>query len=370
MKHIAVVLGTRPEIIKLAEIMRLLKKEKSVKTSIIFTGQHYDYTLFRIFMQQLQLPRMDVNLGVSGGTNAGQVASMLQKLASFLSRHDVDIVVAQGDTNSVAAAALAAFYCGKKFAHVEAGLRSHDWRMPEEANRIVADSLSHYAFAPTRTAVRNLRKGACRKEAIRLTGNTIVEAVQQNLRKAKKSRILQSLGLQPERYALLTGHRQEYVDSKKNLVELLQAADKINLLVVFPIHPRTVKNLKRFGLWKKAHRIKNLRLVEPLGYFDFLQLACNSMFLLSDSGGIQEEASIYKKYVIVLRDFTERPEILGKFGRLAGYDKKKIVRIANRVIRDYTKTKKRLKRLACPFGDGKASKRIVKILLKKSKDVA
>jgi UDP-N-acetylglucosamine 2-epimerase (non-hydrolysing) len=361
-KKIASVFGTRPEIIKLAELINILKKKKGVRTKLVFTGQHYDYSLFGVFMRELRLPKIGVNLGISGGTNEYQVREMLRRLLELFSEEKPDIVAAQGDTNSVAAGALAAFFSGTAFAHVEAGLRSFDNRMPEEANRILADTLSDFAFAPTKTAVRNLRASECGRESIFLTGNTIVEAVKRNLKKSAKSRIIEKLGRHREQYALLTAHRQEYVDSKKSLLQLLSAIPQIKTTVVFPVHPRTVKNLKRFGLWKKTLAVKNLRMVKPLGYFDFLRLASESMFIMSDSGGIQEEASVYKKFVIVLRDSTERPEILGKFGVLTGYNAKKIAKEGNRAIKDCLKIKKRLKKLESPFGDGRASERIAKIL--------
>lgn len=365
MKKIAIVLGTRPEIIKLAELTRQLKASKEAETALVFTGQHYDHNLCQVFMQELRLPKIDINLGISQGSNAEQVSAMVKKLSQFISKNGPEVVVAEGDTNSVLAAALASFYCKTRFAHVEAGLRSFDWRMPEETNRVIADKLSHYAFAPTETAVKNLEKSGCKREAIHLTGNTIVEAVQKNMRKTKNSKILEKLGLKLESYAVLTAHRQEYVDKKENLEQLLSAVEKIGVEIVFPAHPRTVKNLEKFGLMQKAKKISNLHFIEPVGYFDFLLLASNSMFLLSDSGGVQEEASVYKKFVVVLRDKTERPEILGSFGCLAGYNEEKIVRESNNLIENYSKMKRKLTGLACPFGDGKASEKIARILTRK-----
>jgi len=364
LKKISIVLGTRPEIIKLAELIKILKSKKDIETEIIFTGQHYDYNMYRVFMEELALPKPNINLGINGGSNAEQVSAMLKILSRHFSKNHADIVVAQGDTNSVLAAAMAAYYSGIRFAHVEAGLRSFDWKMPEEANRVLADQLSSLAFAPTKVSEGHLKKGGCRKEAIYLTGNTIVEAVEKNLESSGKSKILEKFGLEAEKYAVLTAHRQEYVDKKENLEELLFALEKISAKIVFPAHPRTIKNLKKFGLRDKANKIKNLQIAEPVGYFDFLQLASNSMFLLSDSGGIQEEASVYKKWVIVLRDNTERPEIIGKFGCITGYNAEKILKESRKIIENYAETKKRLKKLASPFGDGTASKKIADILVK------
>ncbi len=363
MKKIAIVFGTRPEIIKLAELIRILKANKRVKTVLVYTGQHYDFNMYRVFMEELELPKPDKNLDVKGGSNAEQVSSMLEKMTDFFSEEKVDIVVAEGDTNSVLAAALAAFYSGARFAHVEAGLRSFDWRMPEETNRVIADKLAAFNFAPTKTAVENLKKSSCWGKSY-LTGNTIVEAVRNNLKRASKSNVLENLGLKSGDYAVLTAHRQEYVDEKQNLKALMDAVSGIGIRVVFPVHPRTVRNLKKFGLWKRARAIKNLKLVAPIGYFSFLKLASESRFLLSDSGGIQEEASVYKKPVVVLRDNTERPEIIGKFGWMTGYDKKKILRESKKIIRGHGKLKARMARLKCPFGDGKASRKIARILVR------
>lgn len=358
MKKIAVVLGTRPEIIKLAELIKILKKKSAAKTFVVFTGQHYDYNLCQVFMDELDMPKIDVNLAVKG-TPEQQVKKMVGALGKFFNDKKIDLVVAEGDTNTVLAAALAASEAGTKFAHVEAGLRSNDMRMPEEMNRIIADNLSHYAFAPTKLAVKNLLKSNARKEGIFLTGNTIVEAVQNNLKKAQGSEILGKLGLEEGGYAVLTAHRQEYVDEKKNLQQLLNALAEINSKIVFPMHPRTEKMLKKFGLMPKLKKLRNVIIIEPLGYFDFLKLASSCRFLLSDSGGIQEEASIYKRYVIVLRDNTERPEILGKFGELTGYNAGKIVAAVKKAM----KNGRNLDRLKCPFGDGSASSKIAEILV-------
>jgi UDP-N-acetylglucosamine 2-epimerase (non-hydrolysing) len=363
MRKIVVVFGTRPEIIKLAELIRLLKADKSVETLLVYTGQHYDKNLCEVFLQELELPRIDASLGIHGGTNVGQIARMLESLFGLFEEERPDFVVAEGDTNSVVAAAMASYYAGARFAHVEAGLRSFDERLPEEANRIIADNLSHYAFAPTETALKNLEKTSCREGGAFLTGNTIVEAVQKNLEKASNSKILERLGLEKEKYAVLTAHRQEYVDKKENLEALLSAVEEIPIKVVFPAHPRTLKNLERLGLMERVKSVKNLLFVGPLGYFDFLWLASNSMFLLSDSGGVSEEVTVYKKWLLVLRDKPDRPEMLKEFGKLVGYDKEKIAAEAKGIIGNYGEVKKRLAGVESPFGDGKASERIAGILL-------
>ena len=360
--NIAIVLGTRPEIIKLAEICRLLKERKDVKTYIVFTGQHYSKNLFDVFMQELEVPAIDINLDVGSGTNAYQVAEMRKKIEEFLRDKAIDVVVAEGDTNSVLAAALASHNLGVKFAHVEAGLRSFDRSMPEEINRILADKISHFLFAPTKVAVENLAKSKATGRVF-LTGNTIVENLGKNIQKAQNSKILEKLQLESEKYAVLTAHRKENVDNKQKLQQLVSAIGKVGVKIIFPMHPRTEKMLKKFGLLEKVKEIKNLQIIEPIGYFDFIKLCQNCMFILTDSGGIQEEASIYKKPVVVLRENTERPEILGIFGELVGFNEEKIVKESNRIIDNYDKIREKLVLQKSPFGDGTASNKIVEIIL-------
>ncbi|MDD5163416.1 MAG: UDP-N-acetylglucosamine 2-epimerase (non-hydrolyzing) [Candidatus ainarchaeum sp.] len=359
MKKIAIVFGTRPEIIKLAEIILLLKKEKSVQALLVFTGQHYDYGLFGVFMKELDLPEPDINLGIGSGTQAYQIGTMLMKLEEYFQKEKPDIVTALGDTNSVFGAALAAEKAQIPFAHIEAGIRSFDRSMPEEVNRVLTDQISSYCFAPTKTAVENLHKSEAFKHRIFLTGNPIVEVVEKNLERAGKSQILGQLNLEKEKFVVLTMHRAENVDSREKLENIAIALQAIKWPVVFPMHPRTKAKIAEFGLKEKFECIKNLVVAEPLGYFDFLQLCANSRYILSDSGGIQEEATVYKKFVIILRENTERPEILGKFGVLTGFNAKKIIAAAGKIEKDYPALKKKLEKRNCPFGDGNASRRIV-----------
>ncbi|MBN1941229.1 MAG: UDP-N-acetylglucosamine 2-epimerase (non-hydrolyzing) [Candidatus Diapherotrites archaeon] len=363
MKKIAIVFGTRPEIIKLAEIIKLLKADKAVKTLLVFTGQHYDYNLFEVFMKELELPNPDINLGIGSGTQAYQVGTVLMKLEEFFSKQKPDIVIALGDTNSVFGAALAAEKMKIPFAHVEAGIRSFDRTMAEEVNRVLADQISSYCFAPTQTAVENLHNSEAFKHNIILTGNPIVEVVQKNLERAKNSKIIEKLGLEPEKFGVLTMHRAENVDSREKLENMLDALKSIETTIVFPAHPRTLSRIKKFGMQEKFDSIKNLRIVEALGYFDFLHLCANSRYILSDSGGIQEEASVYKKFVVVLRENTERPEILEKFAVLTGFDEQKITGAIKKIERNFDSLQADLAKIDSPFGDGNASKRIVEKIL-------
>jgi len=359
---IALTLGTRPEIIKLYKLALILKKNKHIKTKIIHSGQHYSYLLNEQFIKELQLPKINKNLEVGSGTHATQVGAMLEKFENEFLKENFDLVIAQGDTNSTLASCLAAQKINIPFGHIEAGIRSFDRTMPEEINRVLTDQISNYLFAPTEIAVYNLQKSEAIQNGIYLTGNPIVEATRENLKKAQKSHILNKLGLKENEYCVLTLHREENTKSKEKMETLLNVIEKIQKQVVYPIHPRSEKTLKDYDLWEKAENIPNLEIIEPLGYLNFLSLCQNSKYLLTDSGGIQEEASIYNKPVIILRENTERPEILNKWGWLTGINEQKILQRIKWIENNNNNILLKMKELHTPFGDGKASKRIANII--------
>ena len=285
-------------------------------------------------------------------------------LEEWMLKENPGAVVAEGDTNTVLAAALAASKLRIPFAHVEAGIRSF-WRgMPEEINRVLADQVADYCFAPTKTAVGNLRKEGIAAGRIHLTGNTIVEATQRGLGLAEGTAMaMQKLGLEKGGFIIATAHREENVDSRQRFSALISALAKLPLPVIYPIHPRSRRQLGEFGLMGEVERSGNITLTDPLGYFDFLQLSANSKFIITDSGGIQEECTVYKRPVLVTRDNTERPEILGSFGELVGCDEKRILSGARKILRNYDSLMRRLRRLPSPYGDGRASRRITNILV-------
>lgn len=360
MKKLAIVFGTRPEIIKLSEIMLLAKKARGIDARIIHTGQHYDYNMSQQFLEELGLPKIDANLEVGSGTHAQTTGKAMIALEEWMMREKPDVVVAEGDTNTVLAAALVAVKLHIPFAHVEAGIRSF-WRgMPEEINRVLADQAADYCFAPTKIAVGNLRKEGIAAGKIHLTGNTIVEATQRGLKLAgKKATAMKKLGLKKGGFVLATAHREENVDSRARFSALISALSKLPLPVIYPIHPRSRRRLEEFGLRPG----RNIRLIEPLGYFDFLQLCANSKFIITDSGGIQEECTVYKRPILIARDNTERPEILGRFGELVGCDEKKMLSASKKLLASYDAKLARLRKLPSPYGDGKASERIMRILV-------
>ena len=352
---VAVVLGTRPEIIKMSPVIRELEKRPE-NYFILHTGQHYSYDLDRVFFQQLKLPQSKYNLEVGSGSHAEQTAKILIGVENVLREESPDIVLAEGDTNSVFAGALAATKLHIKVGHVEAGLRSYDRNMPEEINRILTDHCSDYLFAPTPKAEQILLGEGVPKEKIFVTGNTIVDAVYQNLEIAKeKGNTLGTLNLVAGQYFLVTFHRQENVDNPGRFASILEGLDRVatefHLPTVYPIHPHSRKKMNEFGLSPRS-----TTLIDPVGFLEFLQLESNARLVLTDSGGVQEEACILGIPCVTLRDNTERPETLDVGSNLlAGTLPDKILR-CTRLMLD------RESKWSNPFGDGKAGRRIVRIV--------
>ncbi|NOR78184.1 MAG: UDP-N-acetylglucosamine 2-epimerase (non-hydrolyzing) [Methanophagales archaeon] len=353
---ISTILGTRPEIIKMSPVIRECEKQ-NVEYFILHTGQHYSYTLDKIFFNDLELPAARYNLDVGSGTHAEETGKMLMGIEKILREEKPDIVLVEGDTNTVLAGALAAAKLHIKVGHVEAGLRSHDRTMPEEINRVLADHVSDFLFAPTAKAKENLLNEGISENKISVTGNTIVDAVYQNLEIARrKADALTKLNLSTKEYFLVTAHRQENVDAKDRLKGILDGLILVyhtfNIPIIYPIHPRTKKRINEFGLEVP----KGVELIEPLGFFEFLQLEANAKLVLTDSGGVQEETCILNVPCVTLRDNTERPETLEVGSNvLAGANQDKILEGVTLML-----SKKR--NWKNPFGDGKSGSRIIKIL--------
>jgi UDP-N-acetylglucosamine 2-epimerase (non-hydrolysing) len=351
----AIILGTRPEIIKMSPVVREYERLR-LDCFILHSGQHYSYNLDRVFFEQLGLPSPKYNLSVGSGTHAEETGKMLIGIEKALFKEKPDVVLVEGDTNTVLAGALAASKLQIKVGHVEAGLRSYDRQMPEELNRTLADHCSDYLFAPTEKAKTILLGEGIPGEKIFVTGNTIVDAIYQNLDIAKKkAKILDNLHLAPKEYFLLTLHRQENVDSSARFASILDGLDKIatdfHLPVVYPIHPRSRKMMTKFGL-----KSRSLKLIEPVDFLDFLQLESNARLILTDSGGVQEEACILGVPCVTLRDNTERPETIEVGANiLAGASPDKILKYTELMLSKKSSW-------INPFGDGKAGGRIVKIV--------
>jgi len=352
---IAVILGTRPEIIKMSPVIRELEK-KQENYFILHTGQHYSYNLDRVFFEQLKLPQAKHNLEVGSGSHAQQTAKILIGVEEVLQDDTPDVILVEGDTNSVFAGALAATKLHIKVGHVEAGLRSYDRNMPEEINRILTDHCSDYLFAPTEKAKTILLGEGISENKIFVTGNTIVDAVHQNLEIAKaQGNTLSSLNLAPAKYFLVTLHRQENVDDPRRFASILKGLDKVaaefRIPTVYPVHPHSLRRMKEFGL-----KPENITLIEPISFLDFLQLESNARLIFTDSGGVQEEACILGVPCVTLRDNTERPETLEVGSNiLAGALPDKILSCAGLMLNKENKWSN-------PFGDGRAGQRIVKTI--------
>ncbi|AIY90186.1 UDP-N-acetylglucosamine 2-epimerase [Geoglobus acetivorans] len=347
-----IILGTRPEIIKMSPVIRECEK-RGLDYFILHTGQHYSYEMDRVFFEELELPQPKYNLDVGSGTHAEQTGRIMIGVEKVLMKEKPDVVLVQGDTNTVLAGALAAAKLHIRVGHVEAGLRSYDRRMPEEVNRVLADHVSDYLFAPTEKARQNLLREGIDEDKIFVTGNTIVDAVYQNLEIAeRKVNVLRELGLKPKEYFLVTAHRQENVDVRERLKGILRGLklirEEFSVPVVFPVHPRTRKRVEEFGL-----DMSGIEVIDPLGFLEFLQLEANARLVLTDSGGVQEETCILGVPCVTLRDNTERPETLEVGSNvLVGTKPERILEGVRTMLNKENSWKN-------PFGDGRAGERVV-----------
>lgn len=353
---ISIIVGTRPEIIKMSSVIRECEK-RGIPYFILHTNQHYSENLDKVFFKELELPKAKYNLGIGSDTHAKQTGKMLMGIEGVLLKEKPSVVLVEGDTNTVLAGALAATKLHIKIGHIEAGLRSYYREMPEEINRILTDHCSDFLFAPTKKARDILVGEGISKEKIFVTGNTIVDAVYQNMKLAKeKSKILDKLDLKENNYFLVTTHRQENVDDQKRLKGILKGLSllyrKFNLPIIYPIHPRAQKRIKEF----KLKVPQGIKLIDPTGFLDFLQLEMKTRLVLTDSGGVQEEACILRVPCVTLRDNTERPETLQAGSNvLAGGE-------PERILTQTVKMLKRKKNWKNPFGNGNSAKIIIDIL--------
>jgi UDP-N-acetylglucosamine 2-epimerase (non-hydrolysing) len=352
---IAIVLGTRPEIIKLSPVIRECEKRK-IQYFIIHTNQHYSVRMDEIFFNELKLPQPKYNLDVHKYDHGVMVGKMLIGIEPILQKENPDWVLVQGDTNTVMAGAIAASKLGIKVGHVEAGLRSYDRTMPEELNRIVADHLSDILFCPTDIAVQIALGEGIPQNKVYLTGNTIVDAVQQSLVLAQQSDIASQY--QDQRYLLLTMHRPSNVDTNEALTQAIQSLEglvsELGIPIIFPVHPRTSGALNRFDITPNPTKIK---LIEPVGYLEMLTLLYHAKLIITDSGGIQEEACILRTPCITIRDNTERPETVEVGANIVvGTTRTKVIAGANALLA-------KPRNWPNPFGDGHAAEKIVRSLI-------
>lgn len=349
---VASIVGVRPQFVKASVVSRELRKNN--EEILIHTGQHYDYQMNKVFFEQLNIPEPDYHLDIGSGSHGYQTGEMLKKIEEVLIKEKPDLVLTYGDTNSTLAGVLAASKLHIKTAHVESGLRSFDKSMPEEVNRVVTDHCSDILFCPTQNAVENLKSEGI-TENVYLTGDVMVDSLLYNREIAEqKSNILSEFGLKDKDYLVATIHRASNTDNERNLKNIVDALSELNDIIIFPLHPRTEKFLKIYGLYDKLK--SSVILTKPMGFFEFIMLMDHAKMVLTDSGGVQKEAYVLKVPCITLRENTEWVETVEDgWNVLVGTDKDEIVRI----VKEFQPC---LETHADRFGNGVASKDIAFII--------
>jgi len=352
--NIAVILGTRPEIIKLAPIIKKLNKKNSI---IIFSGQHYDHKLSKLFFQELNVRQPDYFLNISKTEPAKQIGESMIKISKIIKDANIDNLIVQGDTNTALAGGLTSIKCQIQLSHIEAGLRSYDWRMPEEHNRIEIDHISDLLFAPTKDN-QNILQGEKTHGRVFVTGNTVIDSLKMF---SKISKQKSTIDIPNDEFLLMTLHRSENIENKQILKNIIKGISHSKTKIIFPVHPHTLKNLKNFGIYEKIKKLKNIKMIEPVGYFDMIELMKKCSFIVTDSGGIQEESTSpdIKKKVLVLRKTSDRNEaIQSDWSYLVGTSSKNIAKAINA-----TNLNKNIPR-SHPYGIGNSSGKILTILKK------
>jgi len=361
------VVGARPNFIKIAPLISEMQKYPAlIEPFLLHTGQHYDKEMSEEIFKDLELPNPEIYLGVGSDSYAKQIGEIMSRFEKVLKKLSADLVLVVGDVNSTLACALIANKLSIPVAHIEAGLRSFNWQMPEEINRVLTDHLSDYLFITERSAYRNLIKEGISKSKIYFVGNVMIDTLRRYLDKSENSKILKELNLKEKSYAVLTLHRPENVDNKETLFHLLEIIKKVqkDIPIVLPLHPRTKQRIKEFCLEGKIKELNNLILTKAMSYLDFLNLQSKASFILTDSGGIQEEAAILKIPCLTLRSETERPvTVIQGSNTIVGLDSKKITE----EIKSILNNRKRKFKIPEKW-DGKASERIIKILIKDFKN--
>ena len=348
---------------KVAPVLAQLRKDARVRQVLVHTGQHYDPKMSDVFFQDLGMPAPDAHLGAGGGSHAQQTAKIMVEVEPVILREEPDVVVVAGDVNSTVAVALVAAKLGVAVAHIEAGLRSWDWRMPEEVNRVLTDRMSDLLFTPSRDADENLAKEGIDPGRVHFVGNVMIDSLHAALPRARESRIHQQLGVRKGEYALATLHRPSNVDEPAALERLLVALAEVSgrIPVVFPVHPRTCARLSvDASLRARAEGARGLKLADPIGYLDFLALTANARLVMTDSGGIQEETTALGVPCLTVRHNTERPMTVEVGSNtLVGTDPAQVVPAAVAVLEGRGK-----KGRVPDLWDGRAAERIARILVR------
>lgn len=361
---VASIVGARPQFVKVAMVSRALR-EAGVRGVLVHTGQHYDPNMSEVFFKELDIPPPDYHLGIGGGTHGQNTGRMIEAIEQVLIEERPDWVLVFGDTDSTLAGALAAAKLHIPVAHVEAGLRSFNRRMPEEINRVLTDHASDLLFAPSETAVRNLLREGIEEGRIKLVGDVMYDAALYYGAKAEReSCILQKLGLRPKEYVLATVHRAENTDDAKRLGVILQALAKLHkeVPVVFPVHPRTQKQGRAFGL---ENYLEKMLAVEPVGYLDMIMLEQNARLILTDSGGVQKEAYFYRVPCITVREQTEWVELVE-----AGWNRLQPPQSAEALVQAIRNSLGIQGKEIHLYGSGDAAQRISTLLLLSAKHIS
>ncbi len=363
---IHLVAGARPNYVKIAALVKALAhhKRRHSKSRLLYrlinTGQHYDYLMSKKFFQDLNIPAPYVDLNVGSSSHADQTAKIMTRYEKVVLRDRPDLLIVVGDVNSTLACSLVAAKMRIPVAHVEAGLRSFDLNMPEEINRMVTDRISDYLFTTSRDADRNLKREGVPAGRIFFTGNVMVDTLLASLPQTRQSKVLKQHQIRKP-YAVLTLHRPSNVDRDKDFQEILKALAWIQskLPIIFPVHPRTAARLRKSRLAAGFLSHKNIKMIPPLGYLDFIALMRQARLVLTDSGGIQEETTVLNIPCLTIRNNTERPVTISHgTNRLAGQKSSKIIALARKLLAGNPKGKKRVP----PLWDGHAAERIIKVL--------
>ncbi len=363
MIKIICVCGARPNFMKIAPIMRSFKKNGNFQTLLVHTGQHYDENMSKLFFDELGIPKPDLNLEVGSASHAVQTANIMKKFEPVVLDFQPDYVLVVGDVNSTIACGLVAVKFGIKLIHVEAGLRSFDKSMPEEINRVLTDSISDLLFVTEQSGVDNLKNEGVNSDKVHFVGNVMIDTLLSNRQKAEKSEILNRLGLAAKNYAVITLHRPSNVDDMEKFGQIAAAFEQIEkeMKLIFPIHPRTRNNISKSPIGKKIEAMDNLLLIEPVGYLDFLCLMSRAAFVMTDSGGIQEETTILGVPCMTLRENTERPVTITEgTNRLVHITTDDIMKN----YREIKNSKKDSSHKIPKFWDGNAAERIAEIIVK------
>tara|TARA_R110000851_G_scaffold155423_1_gene297830 strand:+ start:418 stop:1518 length:1101 start_codon:yes stop_codon:yes gene_type:complete len=361
MKKVIHIVGARPNFIKAAPLIKKMNT-LDIVNMVVHTGQHYDHNMSQQFFDELNIPTPDYNLGAGGGSHTTQTSNIMIGCERIFSEHKPNFVIVYGDVNSCVAASIVASKMHLeglpkiKIIHIESGLRSYDRDMPEEINRILTDNISDILFVTCQDALDNLKQEGIDEEKCHLVGNTMIDSLVELNDKFDDSKILKTLNLKDKLYVLITLHRPSNVDTKDGLKKMMDSLSLISNQIdcVFPIHPRTKNNLSKFGLYEKYNTDK-FKIINPLGYVDFMCLQKNSKLVITDSGGIQEESSFFNVPCLTLRDNTERPiTCIQGTNELVGTDLNKLIKKINTIDLN--------KKSNIELWDGNASSRIVKIM--------